>query len=330
MRTQQQMPIDSGFTAESTADDVLGGIELDGKVALVTGGYSGLGLETTRALVKSGVKVLVPARRPEIARARLGGLEGATVVPMDLADLASVRVAGDQLRQAEAKLDIVVAAAGVMASPERRVGPGWESQFAINHLGHFVLINLLRPLLSNANGGRVVSYSSAGHHLSDIRWADMNFEQDYDRWLAYGQSKTANVLFTAHLDATAKSEGIRAFSLHPGAIITDLQRDMTVAEQIERGWIDKEGNIVGPGFKTPSQGAATGLWAATAPALDSRGGVYCEDCDIAPLADPGGSMDDGGVREYAVDPESAERLWTVSAQITGITPREGAATAVSQ
>jgi NAD(P)-dependent dehydrogenase (short-subunit alcohol dehydrogenase family) len=263
--------------------------------------------------------VLVPARRPELAHARLDGLERVTVISMDLADLASVRLAYGQLRESEATLDIAIAAAGVMASPERRVGPGWESQFAINHLGHFVLVNLLLPLLSNAEGARVVSYSSAGHHLSDIQWEDMNFHDNYDKWLAYGQSKTANVLFAVHLDAIAKNEGIRAFSLHPGAIITELQRDMTAAEQIERGWIDTEGNIIGPGFKTPSQGAATGLWAATSPVLESHGGVYCEDCDIAPLASPGASMDDGGVRDYAVHPERAERLWQVSAQITGVT-----------
>lgn len=318
MRVNQQTLLQSGFTAASTADEVMAGVDLEGKTALVTGGYSGLGLETTRALAKAGAHVLVPARRPDLAHARLDGLERVTVVPMDLADLASVHTVCELLRESETTLDIAIAAAGVMASPERRVGPGWESQFAINHLGHFVLINLLLPLLSNADGARVVSYSSAGHHLSDIRWDDLSFDDGYDKWLAYGQSKTANVLFAVHLDAIAKNEGIRAFSLHPGAIITELQRDMTAAEQIERGWIDTKGNIVGPGFKTPSQGAATGLWAATSPALESRGGVYCEDCDIASLASPGGSMEGGGVRDYAIDPESAERLWQVSAHLTGV------------
>ncbi|ASO22062.1 NAD(P)-dependent dehydrogenase (short-subunit alcohol dehydrogenase family) [Actinoalloteichus hoggarensis] len=322
MTNNQRTEFRSGFTAESTADEVLTGVDLDGKTALVTGGYSGLGLETTRALVKAGARVLVPARRPEVARARLHDLHRVTVVPMDLADLASVRTAGERLAESEARLDIAIAAAGVMASPERRVGPGWESHFAINHLGHFVLINLLLPLLSRADGARVVSYSSAGHHLSDIRWNDPHFDDGYDKWLAYGQSKTANVLFTVHLDAIAKDDGIRAFSLHPGAVITELQRDMTAAEQIERGWIDAAGDIVGAGFKSPSQGAATGLWAATSALLEGRGGVYCEDCDIAPLAGPEGSMETGGVRDYAVDPESAERLWQVSARITGVHPYE--------
>ena len=316
MAIDQQAPLPSGFTAASSAEDVMVDVDLGGRTALVSGGYSGLGLETTRALATAGARVLVPARRPEIAHARLQGLETVTVIPMDLADLASVRDAAAHIRESEAKLDIAIAAAGVMASPERRVGHGWESQFAINHLGHFVLINRLRPLLSNAGGARVVSYSSAGHHLSDIRWDDLNFDRGYDKWLAYGQAKTANVLFAVHLDAIAKHDGVRAFSLHPGAIITSLQRDMTAAEQIERGWIDGEGNVIGLGFKTVSQGAATGLWAATSHVSESRGGVYCEDCNIAPVADPGGSIDDGGVRDYAVDPESAERLWHVSERIT--------------
>lgn len=321
MANTRQAPLGSGFTAASTADDVVAGVDLDGRTALVTGGYSGLGLETTRALVKVGARILVPARRPDVARARLEEIDGfdrVTVVPMDLADLASVRAAADQLLESESTLDVAIAAAGVMAAPERRVGPGWESQFATNHLGHYVLVNLLFPLLASADGARVVSYSSAGHFLSDIRWDDMQFEHGYDKWQAYGQSKTADVLFAVHLDAIAKDRGVRAFAVHPGGIITDLQRHMTAEEQIAWGWIDAEGNVVGPGFKTPSQGAATGLWAATSPLLENRGGVYCEDCDIAPLARTGASGKDGGVRDYALDPQNAERLWRASAQMTGV------------
>lgn len=313
-----QTPLDSGFTAMSTTDDVMAGVDLGGMTAMVTGGYSGLGLETTRALVKAGAHVVVPARRPELAHERLDHLSDVTVIHMDLADLASVRAAAQQLGASESRLDMLIAAAGVMASPERRVGPGWESQFAINHLGHFVLVNLLLPLLANADGARVVSYSSAGHHLSDIRWDDMAFERGYDKWLAYGQLKTANALFAVHLDAIAKDEGIRAFSLHPGSIFTELQRDITPEEGVALGWTDAEGDVIAPGLKTPSQGAATGLWAATSPDLASHGGAYCENCDVAPLASPDGSMNDGGVRHYAVDPASAERLWEVSAQMTAI------------
>lgn len=293
----------------------MAGIDLHGATALVTGGYSGLGLETTRALVTAGARVVVPARRPRLARERLGELE-CTIVPMDLADLRSVRETSEQLVESGTHLDLVVAAAGVMASPQRRVGPGWESQFAINHLGHFALINLLRPLLVET--ARVICYSSAGHHVSDIRWDDLHFEASYDKWRAYGQSKTANILFAAQLDQLAQSDGIRAFSLHPGPILTELQRDLTRTEQIELGWVDADGNIIGRGFKTPSQGAATGLWAATSPRLSSLGGTYCEDCDIARIADPAGSMDDGGVREHALNRESASRLWQLSTDLTGV------------
>lgn len=158
------------------------------------------------------------------------GLRNVSVVPLDLADLANVRATSEHLRASEPRLDLLVAAAGVMASPERRVGPGWESQFAINHLGHFALVNLLLPLLTNADGARVVSYSSAGHHFSDIRWGDLHFANGYDKWLAYGQSKTANALFASHLDSIAQDRGIPAFSLHPGSIFTELQRDVSAAK----------------------------------------------------------------------------------------------------
>ncbi|MER5393087.1 oxidoreductase [Saccharopolyspora sp. NPDC002686] len=316
MEHVQQTPMGSGFSADSTAAQVMAGIDLRGRTALVTGGYSGLGLETTRALVEAGARVIVPARRPQLARDRLAGI-GGSVVPMDLADLASVHRACQHVLGSEAKLDFVIAAAGVMASPERRVGPGWESHFAINHLGHFALLNLLAPLLLRG-GARVVSYSSAGHHLSDIRWHDPHFERGYDKWEAYGQSKTANVLSAVRLDELGRSDGVRAFALHPGPILTELQRDLTRAEQIEFGWIDADGNVVGRGFKTPGQGAATGLWAATSPKLTDRGGLYCEDCDIAPLADPAGTMDEGGVRAHALDRESADRLWQISTDLTGV------------
>lgn len=315
MNYLNQQPIHSGYTASSTAQDVMAGVDLHGTTALVTGGYSGLGLETTRALVAAGARAIVPARRPGLARDRLGEL-GCTIVPMDLADLRSVRETAEQLIESGTGLDLVVAAAGVMASPQRRVGPGWESHLAINHLGHFALINLLRPLLVEA--ARVICYSSAGHHLSDIRWDDLQFEAGYDKWQAYGQSKTANILFAAQLDQLAQADGIHAFSLHPGPILTELQRDLTHTEQIELGWIDADGNIIGHGFKTPSQGAATGLWASTSTSLSGIGGAYCEDCDIARMADHSGSMDDGGVREYALNSESAARLWQLSTDLTGV------------
>ncbi|MFE7593129.1 oxidoreductase [Kitasatospora sp. NPDC057512] len=317
---RQQQPIGSPFSAATTAEDVLAGLDLSGRTAVVTGGYSGLGLETTRALAAAGAEVIVPARRPDTARAALAGT-GSRIVPMDLADPASVRSAAGLVREATDRLDLLFAVAGVMATPERRVGPGWEGQFAANHLGHFLLACELYPLLAAApDGARVVVNSSAGHFLTDVRRHDPHFRTGYDKWLAYGQSKTANALFAVHLDALGRADGVRAFALHPGKIITGLQREMTRQEQVERGWVDERGNVIGADFKSPSQGAATGLWAATSPLLDGLGGLYLEDCEVARPAGPDTPMDDGGVRPYAVDPDGAARLWELSLAATGATP----------
>ncbi|MBO1417660.1 SDR family NAD(P)-dependent oxidoreductase [Streptomyces sp. FH025] len=322
MTTSNQQPIGSPFSFTSTAEDVMAGLDLSGRTAVVTGGYSGLGLETARALRGSGARVIVPARRPDTARAALG--DGYEVVPMDLADLGSVRAAAARIAGSATSLDLLLAGAGVMAAPERRVGPGWEGQFAANHLGHFALVCELYPLLAAADGGaRVVVHSSAGHALTDIRWHDPHFRTGYDKWLAYGQSKTANALFAVHLDALGRRDGVRAFALHPGKIITGLQRELTLREQIDRGWVDEHGAVVGADFKTASQGAATGLWAATSPLLDGRGGLYLEDCEVARVAGPDAPMDDGGVRPYAVDPAAAARLWELSLAATGAAPLIG-------
>lgn len=315
MTTGQQRPLGSPFSADSTAEDVLAGLDLTGTTAVVTGGSSGLGLATARALAAAGARVIVPARREGAARDALAGLGSCEVVPMDLTDLASVRSAAARIGEAVEHVDLLMAVAGVMATPERRIGPGWEGQFAANHLGHFTLACELYPLLA-AGGARVVVNSSAGHTLTGIRWRDPHFRAGYDKWLAYGQSKTANSLFAVGLDALGRDDGVRAFALHPGKIITGLQREMSVREQIERGWIDERGEVVGDGFKTPSQGAATGLWAATSPMLKGLGGLYLEDCDVARVSGPEEPMDDGGVREYAIDPGAAERLWEVSAAAT--------------
>ncbi|MFJ9855308.1 SDR family NAD(P)-dependent oxidoreductase [Streptomyces sp. NPDC101150] len=320
MTTTDQKPLSSPFSAVSTAEDVMAGLDLSGTSAVVTGGYSGLGLETTRALAAAGVQVIVPARRPEFARAALVEVEGCDVVPMDLADLGSVRAAAAQISDSLNRLDLLMAVAGIMATPEQRVGPGWEGQLAANHFGHFTLACELYPLLAAADGARVVVNSSAGHALTDIRWHDPHFRTGYDKWLAYGQAKTANTLFAVQLDALGRDEGVRAFALHPGKIITGLQREMTLQEQVERGWVDELGNVIGADFKTPSQGAATGLWAATSPLLHDRGGLYLEDCDVARVSAPEAPMDDGGVRAYATDPDAAERLWELSVTATGVTP----------
>ncbi|MBO0654599.1 SDR family NAD(P)-dependent oxidoreductase [Streptomyces triculaminicus] len=320
MTSTDQQPLGSPFSATSTAEDVIAGLDLSGTSAVVTGGYSGLGLETTRALTAAGAQVIVPARRPDIARAALADVEGCDVIPMDLADLDSVRAAAARIGDLLPRLDLFMAVAGVMATPERHVGPGWESQLATNHFGHFTLACELYPLLAAADGARVVINSSAGHVLTDIRWHDPHFRTGYDKWLAYGQAKTANSLFAVQFDALGRNEGVRAFALHPGKIITGLQREMTFQEQIERGWLDAHGNVIGADFKTPSQGAATGLWAATSPLLDERGGLYLEDCDIARVSAPNTPMDDGGVRQYAIVPDAAARLWDLSIAATGATP----------
>ncbi|MFI0769569.1 SDR family NAD(P)-dependent oxidoreductase [Streptomyces melanosporofaciens] len=314
--TTPQHKIGSGFGPRSTADDVLAGIDLTGRLALVTGGYSGIGVETTRALTKAGARVVVPARRVGAAREGLAGIDGVEVDELDLGDLDSVRAFAERFLASGRTLDIVIDSAGIMACPETRVGPGWEAQFATNHLGHFALVNRLWPAIE-PGGARVVSVSSTGHHASPIRWDDVHWREGYDKWEAYGQAKTANVLFAVHLDRLGRERGVRAFALHPGGILTPLQRHLAKHEMVERGWIDEDGNLLHPEvFKTPEQGAATQVWAATSPQLNGMGGVYLDDCDIAEPAPADGSR--VGVKEWATDPEQAARLWALSAELTGV------------
>ncbi|MFI8786068.1 SDR family NAD(P)-dependent oxidoreductase [Streptomyces sp. NPDC055105] len=311
-----QHKIGSGFGARSTADDVLEGIDLTGRLALVTGGYSGIGVETTRALAKAGARVVVPARRIGAAQENLTGIAGVEVAELDLGDLDSVRAFAERFLATGRPLDIVIDSAGIMACPETRVGPGWEAQFATNHLGHFALVNRLWPAIE-PGGARVVSVSSTGHQASPIRWDDVHWRNGYDKWEAYGQAKTANALFAVQLDRLGQERGVRAFSLHPGGILTPLQRHLPKQEMVERGWIDEEGNLLYPeAFKTPQQGAATQVWAATSPQLNGMGGVYLEDCDIAEPAPADGTR--VGVKEWATDPEQAARLWALSAELTGV------------
>ncbi|MEO3750556.1 SDR family NAD(P)-dependent oxidoreductase [Streptomyces sp. B6B3] len=327
-----QRPIGSGFGFDSTAADVLDGIDLSGRLALVTGGYSGIGLETTRALAAAGAHVVVPARRRATAEEALAGLDGVETDELDLADLASVRDFAERFLDTGRRIDLMINSAGIMACPETRVGPGWEAQFATNHLGHFALVNRLWPALAEG-GGRVVSVSSRGHLRSGIRWDDVMFEHGYDKWEAYGQAKTANVLFAVRLDELAmgapprpsqglregRDAGVRTFALHPGGIITPLQRHVPREEQIANGWIDEDGNpSTAFPFKTPEQGAATQVWAATSPRLAGLGGVYCEDCDIAEPAGEDPEKGAYGVADHALDPEQAARLWTLSAELTGV------------
>ena len=315
-----QQPIGSGFGARSTAAEVVAGVDLAGTNAIVTGGYSGLGLEVTRALVGAGASVTVPARRPEHARTVLddAGLEAVEVAALDLADLASVKVFADSYLASERPLGILINNAAVMAAPLELVGDGWESQFATNHLGHFALTNRLWPALVAANGARVVELSSTGHKLSGIRFDDLAFSEGYDKWKAYGQAKTANSLFAIELDALGRDQGVRAFAVHPGGIMTPLQRHLPREEMIASGWMTEDGTV-NERFKSTEQGAATTVWAATSPRLDGLGGVYCEDCDIAlPTAVDTPEARLRGVDAHAIDRADAARLWALSADLTGV------------
>ena len=315
----------------STPSEVIDGRDLTGLVAVVTGGSSGLGLETTKALADAGAAVIVPARRPDHAREVLAGVGSLTdasfdqipsgsisVAELDLADLASVERFADSLVATDVSLDIVINNAAIMACPETRVGPGWEAQFATNHLGHYALDQPSLAGVGRRRGARVVALSSTGHKLSPIRWDDVHFESDYDKWVAYGQAKTANALFAIQLDALGVDHGVRAFAVHPGGIMTELQRHLPKEEMINMGWVDADGNV-NELFKTPEQGASTSVWAATSPQLDGMGGVYCEDADISAPSDPDSPLARFmGVEQHAIDPAEAARLWELSAELTGV------------
>ena len=238
---------------------------------------------------------------------------------LDLADLESVARFADRFLASGRRIDILINNAAVMANELTRVGPdGWESQFAIDHLGHFALTNRLWPAISRDGGARVISVSSRGHKFSGIRWDDPQWDHGYDKWQAYGQAKTANILFAVELDARGAGEGIRSFSVYPAGVRTPLQRHLSDQEMRDLGWYDADGNLA-PMFKTPEQGAAGEAWAATSPQLEGMGGVYIERCDIAEIADP--ATDKGkqeGVNPDASDPEYAQRLWELSVGLTGV------------
>lgn len=319
MIADHQKPVDSPFGRHSEPHEVLEGIDLKGKVVIVTGGYSGIGLETVRALAAAGASVTVPARDTEKANAALAGMPGdIRIALMDLADIASVKRFALGFASDNTTLDLLINNAGVMACPEMRVGPGWELQFGTNHMGHFALATTLLPLIQRTENARVVALSSTGHKLSDIRWDDPNWtDGSYDKWKAYGQSKTANSLFALGMNARLKESGGEAFAVHPGGIFTPLQRHLPTEEMIVLGWLNEQGEISDGAramFKTPSQGCTTTLWAATSPLLDGKGGVYCEDCNIAALSgeQPVRYRD---VEPHAVDQDSAERLWEMSEKL---------------
>jgi NAD(P)-dependent dehydrogenase (short-subunit alcohol dehydrogenase family) len=316
MAAQDQQPIGSGFGGKTTASDVLAGIDLTGRNAIVTGGYSGIGLETVRALAAAGARVTVPARRVEVAEDTLADVAGdIEIAAMDLADLRSVEKFTREYDETKRGLDILINNAGIMACPEGRVGPGWERQFGTNHLGHMAMSLALAPSMQRADSARVVCLSSTGHVRSDVHWDDPHFNNTpYDKWDAYGQAKSANALFALGVDHRGRDVGVRAFSVHPGGIFTPLQRHLTDEEMVALGWKAADGSVpprVQAMFKTPEQGASTSVWAATSPQLNGKGGVYCEDCDIAKFADENSERWEHA-RAWICDDEKAERLWTMS------------------
>ncbi len=326
-----QKPIGSGFNAASTTLDVIKGVDLRGSLAIVTGGYAGLGLETARTLATAGARVIVPSRDVDRARRSVseagGGIE---VHPMDLTDGGSIDSFAKWIVNSGMPLHILINSAGIMATPNLTLDPhGNELQFSTNHLGHFHLTAKLWPALVRANGARVVSVSSMGHRFSDIVWDDINFDRrPYDPWSAYGQSKTANILFARELDLRGKRFGIRAFSLHPGGIVTGLAKHIPIDRLKEMGNLDANGEpVIDPDrdMKSIPQGAATHVWCAVSPQLDGKGGVFCANSDIASLEDgatvstlEGRDRRTSKVAAYAVSKTSAERLWSISETMTGV------------
>jgi NAD(P)-dependent dehydrogenase (short-subunit alcohol dehydrogenase family) len=316
-----QKPVNSPFNARSTAQEVTEAIDLTGKTAIVTGGSAGLGVETARALAKAGADIVLPVRskdKGEAAAADIRETTGAEVetAAMDLGDYASVRSFAKAFVASGRKLDLLINNAGIMATPLRRVGNGFESQFGTNHLGHMLLTCTLAPALLKAGRARVVELSSIGHRRSPVNFDDPNFQKrPYEKWEAYGQSKTANSLFAVELNRRLEPKGVFAYAVHPGGIMTELQRDMSQDEIRAFGWVDDKGKV-NERFKSVAQGAATSCWAATSALLDAGGGVYCEDCNVA-VALPADAKDMSGVRPWAIDPEAARKLWALSETLLG-------------
>ena len=312
------------FGFESTTDDVLEGINLSGKRVLVTGVSAGLGVETARALAAHGAEVIGAARDLDKARratepVRSQAADGGSLelIELDLASLASVRACANLLNEAGAPFDLVIANAGVMATPKGTTADGFETQFGTNHLGHFVLVNRIAGLIPS--GGRLVNLASSGHRRADVDLDDPGFASTpYDEWVAYGRSKTANVLFAVEFDRRHRGRGVRAAAVHPGGIQTELSRHLTQEALIKlMETIQANRPADAPPFRLKSipQGAATTLWAGVVAPAEEIGGRYCEDCHVAEVLDIGQTL--GGVRSYALDPERARALWAKSEEMVG-------------
>ena len=320
--THKQHPLQNGFPASSTADEVLAGIDLSGRNVIVTGGHAGIGLEVTRALSKAGASVTVGARNPDQAALALEGLERVQVSGLDLLDPQSIDAFAARWLKSGRPLHILVNGAGASGGPARDAR-GYEKHFATNHLGHFQLTLGLLSALRAAHGARVVNVSSGAQRFADIQWNDPNFTDGRNLNLAYAQSKTANVLFAVELDRRWAQNGIRGFAVHPG-VVAGTKLNSSVGDEALRnmGLIDEAGQpIIDPevGKKTPQQGASTIVFAATSPLLDEIGGVYLRDNDISPLDDEVRPLTaqsiPSDVASHSIDPQSAQRLWQLSEEL---------------
>lgn len=321
-----QAPLGSGLGVHTSTIEALGGTDLTGKIVIVTGGYSGIGLATVRALAQAGATVIAPARTPEKAREALSGIAKVELESLNLFDPVSIDDFAQRFLDSGRPLDFLIECAGIMAVPLTRDARGYESQFAVNHLGHFQLTMRLWPALVAANGARVIVLSSRGHGFADLDLDDPQFERrPYDPTLGYNQSKTANVLFVRSLDRRGIPHQVRAFAVHPGTILdTGLTRHFEGNELEGIGIkIDADGKMDSTQFeanggviKTTDQGAATTIWAAVSPMLDGMGGLYLEECDVARVVAADDPSADG-VRPWAIDDVAAEKLWAISEKLTG-------------
>lgn len=317
----QQQPIGSGFNAKSTAKDVIQNIDLTGKTAIVTGGNTGIGLETTRILAAAGATVIVVARDIDKAKKNLEGISNIEIAAMDLMSPVSIDTFAENFVASGRPLHLLINNAGIMWVPLRRDERGIESQLATNYLALFQLTSRLWLSLKKANGARVVNVSSHGHHFAPFNFDDPNFlHREYETLQGYGQSKTAVNLFSIELDARGQSAHIRSYSVHPGSINgTELGREAPLELFQKMGFVDADGNMlpeVAASLKTIPQGAATTVWCATSPMLDHIGGVYCEDGDIAVVSSDITAQK--GVHPYSLDETNAKRLWKLTEEMTGI------------
>ena len=319
-----QQQLGSGFNASSTASDVIKGFDLTGKVAIVTGGNAGIGLETTKILAAAGAIVIAAVRDVEKAKKNLESIANVELAKIDLMDASSINAFAEDFLASGRPLHLLINNAGIMWVPLRRDYRGIESQLATNYLGQFHLTAKLWPALTKANGARVINVSSLGHQMAPFDFQDPNFlNREYETLQAYGQSKTASNLFALELDNYGKQFNVSAYSLHPGSINgTELAREASPELFQQMGFFDSDGNLlpeVAASLKTIPQGAATTVWCATSRMLDNLGGVYCEDCDIAELSLESADPRQHGVKPYSLDKANAKKLWQWSEQITGIT-----------